>query len=310
MDKVIGFKVDVDTFEGMKHGVPRLLDLFERYGILASFFVPMGKDHTGWTIKRVFTRRGFVSKAQRVGVLETYGVKTLMRGLLLPGPEIAKRHGRLLKEIRQRGHELAIHGLDHVYWHDHIKEMDPTRTDTILQKAVEVYHDMVGQKPLSFGAPGWMINAHALAFFEDNGFVYTSDTRGDAPFYPRMGGRTFNVLQIPSTLPTLDEMVGLEGTDQKTLARFFADSLTPGLNIISIHTELEGNKWVGFLDSFIEQSFERGYRGERLIDIARAVKADVSIPVCDCTYGSVRGRAGEVTLQCRHEPTTIGRRGD
>lgn len=295
---IIGFKVDVDTFEGMKHGVPRLLDLFQQYGILASFFVPMGKDHTGWTVKRVFTRRGFLSKAQRVGVLETYGVKTLMRGLLLPGPEIAKRHGRLLEEIGQRGHELGIHGLDHVYWHDHIKGMDRARTDKILRKAVEVYLDMVGQKPLSFGAPGWMINAHALAFFEENGFVYTSDTRGEAPFYPRMAGRTFKVLQLPSTLPTLDEMVGLEGTDQEKLARFFAASLTPGLNIISIHTELEGNRWTRFLAAFIEESLQKGYRCERLIDIAGAVKEKGGLPVCECTYGTVRGRAGEVTLQC------------
>ena len=99
MEKVIGLEVHVDTFEGMRRGVPRLLDLFEKYHVRASFFVPMGKDHTGWTIKRVFTRPGFLSKAARVGVLETYGVKTLMRGLLLPGAEIALRHQDLLRRI-------------------------------------------------------------------------------------------------------------------------------------------------------------------------------------------------------------------
>lgn len=297
MDKVIGFKVDVDTFEGMKHGVPRLLDLFQKHAIHASFFVPMGKDHTGRTIKRVFTRRGFISKAQRVGVLETYGIKTLMRGLVLPGPEIAKAHRKLLREITQEGHELGIHGLDHVHWHDHIKRMDRTRTDRVLRKAVQVYQDVVGQRPVSFGAPGWMINAHALAFFEDNGFVYTSDTRGSAPFFPRMGGRTFKVLQLPSTLPTLDEMVGLEGTDQNGLATFFAGCLREGgINIISIHTELEGNRWTTFLSSFIEQSLARGYRCKRLIDIARDLK-EHHLTVCECIYGNVRGRAGEVTLQ-------------
>ncbi len=296
MDKVIGFKVDVDTFEGMKHGVPRLIDLFRKHAIQASFFVPMGKDHTGRTIKRVFTRRGFISKAQRVGVLETYGVKTLMRGLLLPGPEIAKAHQGLLLRIRQEGHELGIHGLDHVYWHDHIKHLDRPRTDAILTEAVGVYEKLVGERPLSFAAPGWMINGHAFAFFDDRGFFYTSDTRGESPFFPRLDGRTFKILQIPSTLPTLDEMVGLEGTDQATLARFFTASLTPGINIISIHTELEGNRWTSFLSSFIEHSLDRGYRCKRLVDIAREVK-EQGLPVCDCVYGTVRGRAGEVTLQ-------------
>ena len=56
------------------------------------------------------------------------------------------------------------------------------------------YAALLGKKPVSFAAPGWMINAHALAFFEANGFSYTSDTRGTGPFYPRMDGRRFAVL--------------------------------------------------------------------------------------------------------------------
>ncbi|NLW36316.1 MAG: 4-deoxy-4-formamido-L-arabinose-phosphoundecaprenol deformylase, partial [Syntrophorhabdus aromaticivorans] len=78
--KTIGLKVDVDTYDGTRKGVPVLLSLLKKHGIRASFFVPMGKDHTGWTAKRVFTRKGFLKKAGRVGVLETYGLKTLMYG--------------------------------------------------------------------------------------------------------------------------------------------------------------------------------------------------------------------------------------
>jgi peptidoglycan/xylan/chitin deacetylase (PgdA/CDA1 family) len=296
MEKVIGLEVHVDTFEGMRRGAPRLLDLFGERGVRVSFFVPMGKDHTGWTLKRIATRPGFVSKARRAGVLETYGLKTLMRGLLLPGAEIALRHQALLRRITAEGHELGIHGLDHVSWHDHIKRMDRDRTEKTLGKTTEVYEKLLGERPLSFAAPGWMINPYALAFFEEHGFVYTSDTRGRTPFYPRMGGRTFRTPQIPSTLPTLDEMVGLEGKEQTTLARFFVGSLNDGLNIMSVHTELEGNRWTGFLSFFIEQSLELGYRYERLIDIARSLRTS-DLPVCECVYGKVRGRAGEATLQ-------------
>jgi peptidoglycan/xylan/chitin deacetylase (PgdA/CDA1 family) len=297
MNKVIGLNVHVDTFEGMKHGVPRLLDLLKKYSIRATFFVPMGKDHTGWTVKRVLTRPGFVSKAQRVGVLETYGVKTLLRGLLLPGPEIAKKNQGLLHRITAQGHELGIHGLDHVYWHDHIKRMDRSETEKTLEKATDVYEALLGQKPLSFAAPGWMINPHALAFFEEHGFAYSADTRGTGPFYPRMGERTFNVLQLPLTLPTLDEMVGLEGNEHQALARFFVDSLAPGLNVFAVHTELEGKHWTPFLAAFIEGSLKSGYLYERLIDIATVQRAEGGLPVCECAYGTIRGRAGEVTVQ-------------
>lgn len=88
-NKTIGIKVDVDTSEGMKHGVRCSTALFKKHHIKASFCA-MGKDHTGRTVKRVFTRKGFLKKAGRVGVISTYRIKTLLYGIVLPGPEIAK----------------------------------------------------------------------------------------------------------------------------------------------------------------------------------------------------------------------------
>jgi peptidoglycan/xylan/chitin deacetylase (PgdA/CDA1 family) len=296
-DKVIGLNVHVDTYEGMRRGVPRLLELLHTRGIRTTFFVPMGKDHTGWTVKRVFTRRGFVSKTRRAGVIETFGIKTLMRGLLLPGIDIAKRNASVLRQVKEQEHEVGIHGLDHVYWHDHIKRMDKPRTEATLEEAFRTFESILGEKPVSFAAPGWMINPHALAFFAEHGVAYSSDTRGTAPFYPRMNGRQFAVMQIPLTLPTLDEMIGLEGHEPSGLARYFAGLLTPGLNIMAVHTELEGKRWTPFLDSFIELALDRGYRFERLIDIYSRLQGEGRVQVCDCMYGTIRGRAGEVTLQ-------------
>ncbi len=128
--KTIGIAVHVDTREGMKKGVPILLGFFRKYGIKTSFFVPMGKDHTGWTIKRVFKRKGFLKKSG-TGRIWSAAVskKTLMYGLLLPGPQIAKENKALLHRIINEGHELGIHGHDHVYWHDHIKDFDRKKTE-------------------------------------------------------------------------------------------------------------------------------------------------------------------------------------
>jgi undecaprenyl phosphate-alpha-L-ara4FN deformylase len=297
MNKIIGLNVHVDTFEGMRHGVPRLLELFRQRGIPVTFFVPMGKDHTGRTVLRALRRPGLVLKARRGNALGAYGLKTLMRGILLPGPEIAKKHRELLRLIVDSGHELGIHGLDHVYWHDHIKSMDKEQTEKTLEEAVRVYESLLGTKPRSFAAPGWMINPHALAFFQEHGFQYSTDTRGISPFFPRMGGNTFTIMQLPLTMPTLDEVVGLEGNDPQTLVDFFCGRLNPGLNVFAVHTEFEGNRWRPFLDAFIAQSVDRGYRYERLIDIATKLTSKGGVPVADCVYGPIRGRASEVTLQ-------------
>ncbi|HOE15841.1 MAG TPA: polysaccharide deacetylase family protein [Syntrophorhabdaceae bacterium] len=297
MKKTIGIKVDVDTYAGMRKGVPALLAIFRKYNIRASFFVPMGKDHTGRTVKRVFTRKGFLKKAGRVGVLSTYGIRTLMYGLLLPGPEIARKNRHLLLQITEEGHELGIHGRDHVQWHDSIKHLSKERTEKEIGKLLQVYEEVVGKKACSFAAPGWMINPYALKSFSENGLVYSSDTRGSSPFFPLMGGEEIRMLQIPTTLPTLDEVIGVAGTDAASLSGYYMSCLHDGLNILTVHTELEGKKWGPFLEAFIRNAIGSGYAFRRLIDIAREYAPSENTPVCAIEYGNVEGRAGEVCCQ-------------
>jgi peptidoglycan/xylan/chitin deacetylase (PgdA/CDA1 family) len=297
MNRTIGIKVDVDTYAGMRKGVPALLAIFKKYNICASFFVPMGKDHTGRTVKRVFTKKGFLKKAGRVGVISTYGIKTLMYGLLLPGPEIAKKNRQLLRQITDEGHELGIHGHDHVRWHDSIKHFDKEKTAEEIKKLLQVYEEVVGRKARSFAAPGWMINPYALKFFEENGLIYSSDTRGSSPFFPIMGEEEIRMLQIPTTLPTLDEVIGIVGTDAASLNEHYMHCLTDGLNILTVHTELEGKKWGNFLEAFIQNAIRSGYTFRRLIDIAGEYITSGNTPVCRVEYGNVEGRAGEVCCQ-------------
>jgi len=293
----IGIKVDVDTFQGMRNGVPVLLDMFRRHDVKASFFVPMGKDNTGRTVKRVFTRKGFLKKAGRVGVVSTYGVKTLLYGLVLPGPQIARRNITLIRKILNDGHELGIHGHDHVRWHDSIKDFDEAETRREVDRLLTVYRMVVGEDARSFAAPGWMINPFVLKVFEEKGLVYSSDTRGTYPFYPEMGGTRFSIVQIPTTLPTLDEVVGVVSAAEKALVDHYLSLLTEGLNILTVHTELEGKRWSGFLSAFLEEAARRGFTFKRLMDIAREFKDAAEGPVCMIEYGSVPGRAGEVCCQ-------------
>ena len=142
-----------------------------------------------------------------------------------------------------------------------------------------------------------MINPHALRYFEEKGLVYSSDTRGSCPFLPIMEGKSFKILQIPSTLPTLDEMVGIAGTAPDKLAEHFFSRLDTGLNILTVHTELEGNRWTAFLESFVRRASAAGFTYARLIDIAAQCNAMGETPRCGIIYGHVEGRAGEVSLQ-------------
>ena len=86
----LALKVDVDTYRGTREGVPRLVEILERHGAGATFLFSLGPDHTGRAIRRVF-RRGFVKKVARTSVLEHYGLRTLLYGTVLPGPDIGAR---------------------------------------------------------------------------------------------------------------------------------------------------------------------------------------------------------------------------
>ena len=85
---LIALKLDVDTLRGTREGLPRLLSAFSRARARATILFSLGPDHTGWALRRIF-RPGFLGKVSRTSVLSHYGLRTLLYGVLLPGPDIA-----------------------------------------------------------------------------------------------------------------------------------------------------------------------------------------------------------------------------
>ena len=114
MRVLMALKVDVDTFRGMREGLPRLLDILAERKIRATIFVSMGPDHSGRAIRRIFTKPGFLTKMLRTKAVSLYGPRTVLYGTLLPGPRIAGRNAGLFRRIEGEGHEAGVHGWDHV----------------------------------------------------------------------------------------------------------------------------------------------------------------------------------------------------
>ena len=94
----IGLKVDVDTLRGTREGVPRLAALLKKLKLDATFYFSVGPDHTGRALRRVF-RKGFAQKVARTSVLKHYGLKTLLYGVLLPGPDIGIQGGDVMRGV-------------------------------------------------------------------------------------------------------------------------------------------------------------------------------------------------------------------
>jgi peptidoglycan/xylan/chitin deacetylase (PgdA/CDA1 family) len=294
----LALKVDVDTYRGTQEGVPSLLALLDRHRVQATFLFSLGPDHTGRAIKRVF-RPGFFGKVSRTSVVSLYGYKTLMYGVLLPGPDIGKRCAALLRTVRAAGHEVGIHTWDHVRWQDNVANADAAWTDRELKKATERFAEIFGEPAKTHGAAGWQMNDHAIRMTANLGFDYCSDGRGTTPFLPLVGDEIVRCPQLPTTLPTLDELIGVDGITANNVADFvLKKTAQPPVapHVYTLHTELEGGKLKPAFDALLSGWKAQGYSLTSTRSIFATLNAD-TLPVHRVVFGSIPGRSGTLMLQ-------------
>ncbi|HYX64710.1 MAG TPA: 4-deoxy-4-formamido-L-arabinose-phosphoundecaprenol deformylase [Burkholderiales bacterium] len=288
----LGLKIDVDTFRGTRDGVPRLVELLKKHRAGATFLFSLGPDHTGRALRRVL-RPGFFSKVSRTSVLEHYGVRTLLYGTLLPGPDIGRRCAGIMRSTRDDGFEVGIHCWDHVRWQDFVAGKDGEWTEREMVLACTRFSEVFGEPPRTWGAAGWQTNAHAARFQET--FAYASDTRGRQPFLPAWNGELVGCPQIPTTLPTLDELIGLHGDVAQHLLSLTAPRKNAGDHVFTAHAELEGGKLQPMFERLLEGWKAQGYELVPTEAIFRALPPN--LPVCEVIYGEVPGRSGQLALQ-------------
>lgn len=292
----LALKVDVDTFRGTREGVPRLIEILKRHGARATFLFSLGPDHTGRAIRRVF-RRGFMSKVSRTSVRSHYGVKTLLYGTLLPSPDIGKRAAQAMRQARDAGFEAGIHAWDHVDWQDKVVHADARWTEREMRRAVQRFQDVFGAAPAAHGAAGWQMNVHALRLTQRLGFGYSSDTRGTCPFVPVCRAEIVACPQIPTTLPTIDELIGLDGTDANNVhERVLALTESPAQHVYTLHAELEGGKLAPAFERLLDGWRAQGYETVALREIADGLDLK-KLPRHEMVMDEIPGRSGEVAVQ-------------
>jgi len=297
--KRLALKIDVDTLRGTLEGVPQLVDTLKKHQAQATFLFSLGPDNTGRALRRMF-RPGFLKKVFRTNVAGNYGLKTLMYGVLIPGPDIGKKAAAPMRAVRDAGYEVGIHTWDHIRWQDFVALRDAAWTRREFVLAVERFIEVFGVEPKTFGAAGWQMNAHAFELESQYHMLYASDTRGTHPFLPEMHGRVYAVPQIPTTLPTLDELVGVSGVTVENVAEHLLkltekDAPETG-HVFTLHAELEGMALRPVFEKLLSGWKSQGYDLVATETLAKSLDRK-ALPMNTVVMAEVPGRSGTLAVQ-------------
>ena len=300
----IALKVDVDTLRGTQEGVPNLARTLERFDLKATFLFSLGPDHTGWALKRVF-RPGFLSKVSRTSVVEHYGIKTLLYGVLLPGPDIGKKAAAQMCAIDQAGHETGIHTWDHVAWQDAVRHRDASWTKAMMQRSWDRFVEIFGHAPVTYGAAGWQMNEAAFEQLDQWGIQYSSDGRAKPNLMPyRLSLSSGNAkhVQYPTTLPTFDELIGIDGADEFGAVDKILEitNSNPNDQVFTLHAELEGQKLLPAFEKLLMGWLNQGHDLVTMGELHKSWKATNQldkIAVLPLTWGEIPNRSGELIIQ-------------
>jgi undecaprenyl phosphate-alpha-L-ara4FN deformylase len=309
---LLTLKIDVDTYRGTREGTLNLLRLLRKHRANASFLFSLGPDHTGWALKRAF-RPGFFQKVSRTSVVEHYGLKTLMYGVLLPGPDIGRTCARDMREVKSAGFECGIHTWDHVVWQDNVRRRNADWTVDQMQKSYRRFIEIFGEAPKTHGAAGWQMNEHAFKQLDAFGIAYASDGRCElneqgglidaaaGPHRLSANGQPLRCVQLPTTLPTLDELLGRTiggiDIDETNLASAILTlTETPRDHVFTLHAELEGQKLAPIFERLLLGWKAQGYDLVSMAEYHQSVAYD-ALPVLPISWGQLPGRSGELVMQ-------------
>lgn len=303
----IGLRVEVASLRGTLVGVPNLLRLFEHFEVRATFLFSLGPDNNGRLLRRMF-QPGLLANVRHPSLLRHYGIRGLLNGTLLPAPDIGRRGAHILRQVRAAGHELGIGGYDHARWQALVARRDRAWTRAELTLALEAFQRVFGESARVHGASGWQVNDHLPALEGELGFLYASDTRGRCPFLPVMAGpvsgssgmgRPQPPPQLPTTLPTLDEIIDQPDLSDHDLHQVLYQSsreLAPSGHVLTLHAEREGLALQPVLERLLIMWQSAGDALVPLRDIAERLDP-TRLPRHRIIWDQVPGRAGRVAVQ-------------
>ncbi len=204
-----------------------------------------------------------------------------------------------MRSVRDAGFEVGIHCWDHIRWQDGVAHANAAWTHAEMQRACDRFTEIFKQDPRTHGAAGWQMNVHALRLTQRLGFDYCSDGRGIGPHLPVWNGELVRCPQLPTTLPTLDELLGRDGiTEHNVAAHVLALTAEPRDtgHVFTLHAELEGMQLAGVLEQLLAGWKAQGWQLVSMRTLFESLQA-LPMPRCMTGLAAIPGRSGTLLVQ-------------
>ena len=107
----------------------------------------------------------------------------------------AQRYPELIREIAERGHELANHG----YYHENPTEFsgNPTRERDVLRRGNDILEKLGGTRPVGYRSPGWDLNTYTPQLLLDEGMLYDSSLMDQEAPYVLVRQDEASLIELP-----------------------------------------------------------------------------------------------------------------
>jgi peptidoglycan/xylan/chitin deacetylase (PgdA/CDA1 family) len=184
---------------------------------------------------------------------------------------------KLAREIAERGHECAAHGITHTQQF-HLAREDERK---FILDGVALMERLTGQHPVGYNTQGVWRSANTLSLLQELGFLYhIDDFSRDEPFIVPVDGKPFVVMPYTRYLNDLvhyalqpGDLAGYERTLNEEFAALYAEAATRRrMMVISFHDKLARPARVKIVEDFIARAqTQKGVWFARKDELARFV---------------------------------------
>jgi peptidoglycan/xylan/chitin deacetylase (PgdA/CDA1 family) len=279
---MFSLRIDIDTFKGLKKGIPRILNILGDFNMKASFYCTLGWHGDIMSTLRQKIRSMRVSTENSFSLL-TYGTEFDKTTNFLDETKrlfFPRRFGselELLRRISREGHEVGPHGYVHKNW----LNITADEMHREFEAMVSEYCRIFGVLPRSWSAPFGVINDSAIRLTEAFGLNINSYLGGKEIFHPLIDGSVCHHVMVPVTIeitkrhiPPLHYFSRILGISDRSSVRRTARLIDTqicerGWASTFAHAEFEGFERPDLLRRLLKHVHSKGYATKTFLEVAQ-----------------------------------------